>query len=268
MKKCMAGLLLSLLFVACAPQEPQPLWQTGVQLQGVFKVPDTINGVPSFLPRMNYLLYLPEGYGADPDKQWPLIFFLHGSGDNDYDSAWVMSYGLPEVLLKNQQPDNFEFIVVSPQAFPGTAWWDGNTLAVLDLLLGDMIDTYQVDVDRVYLTGLSMGGYGSWFMGTFFPERFAAMVSISGSGYRTLDVRSEVMCRLAEIPVWGIHGANDTISSPRGNELSIQLYRDECPGAELDWTMYPSDDHFTTYAKAYRDPALYDWMLQHTRASE
>jgi len=260
--------LLSFWLAACATQPSGPLWQTGVQLQGVFDVPAVINGVQSRLPRMNYLLYLPEGYGDDPDKQWPLIFFLHGSGDNDYDSAWVMSYGLPEVLHSNEQPDNFEFIVVSPQAFPGTAWWDGNELVVLDKLLDEMIHTYQVDADRVYLTGLSMGGYGSWFMATFFPERFAAMASISGSGYRTLNVNSEVMCRMSSVPVWAIHGQQDDISDPLSNKLSIDLYRRECPDVELDWTLYPEDDHFTTFTKAYRDPALYDWFLQHTRASQ
>lgn len=132
-------------------------------------------------------------------------------------------------------------------------------------LLDEVIETYQVDANRMYLTGLSMGGYGSWFMAMYYPQRFAAMVSISGSGYRVASLPpKDQFCQLADVPVWSIHGANDQISEPSLSEWVVQALREVC-GGDVKFTMYPDDNHFTTYAKAYRDPALYEWMLQHSR---
>lgn len=259
--------LLIVVLAACAtPAEPVIEYQTGVHLQGTYLVPALLDGIPAPQPQMEYLLYLPDGYGEDPAKEWPLIYFLHGSGANEYDSVYVMSYGLPQVLLQGDQPDNFEFIVVSPQAFPGTGWWYGNELAVLDGLLQEVIDTYQVDESRVYLTGLSMGGYGSWFMATRYPDRFAAMVSISGSGYQDTTLpANEVLCQLSNTPVWAIHGANDQISEAALVQPLVEGLDARCPEADVTWTLYPDENHFTTFNRAYRDPALYDWMLQHSR---
>ncbi len=89
---------------------PTVAYQTGVHLQGVYKLPEWLLSLEPFNTEMEYLLYLPDGYGEDPEKEWPLIVFLHGSGDDDYDSAWVMSVGLPQVLLVGDQPDNFELV--------------------------------------------------------------------------------------------------------------------------------------------------------------
>jgi predicted peptidase len=257
------GLIFSLLIVSCGIGKPDIL--TGVHLQGTFAIPNNLKAFPGTPETMQYLLYLPEGFGDDPDKKWPLIFFLHGAGDVDNDSGWVMSYGLPAVLYLDEQPENFEFVVVSPQAFPSVPWWEGTQLLVLDAMLDEVIANYQVDPDRIYLTGLSMGGYGSWFMATRYPERFAAMVSISGSGYRTFDLPDpEIMCKLDSTPVYGIHGATDIISNAEAVEYIFRYFQENCSG-ETKWTMYPDVGHFGAYTRAYRDPALYEWMLAHSR---
>lgn len=263
--KMTAIFVVVLLLVARKPSAEESPFLTGVHLQAMFEVPDQIEGEAPSHEQMDYLLYLPEGYGRDPEKQWPLIFFLHGAGDDDNDSGFVMSFGLPEVLYKKEQPENFPFIVVSPQAFPNWAWWSGDTLVILNALLDEVIDTYQVDPDRVYLTGLSMGGYGSWHLATAYPERFAAMVSISGSGYRTPSIPSEeTLCRLQDLPVWAIHGAQDPISAPEGSRLYADALEVAC-NSEVKWTLYPDAGHFQAYARAYRDPALYNWLLEHSR---
>lgn len=246
-------------FTACQPTDS--LYQTEVHLQASFSVPIGLLH-PRDSDQMEYLLWLPDGYGTNARKSYPLILFLHGSGGGEYDSVNVMSNGLPEVLLVQEQPEDFEFVVVSPQVFNNTTWWGGDNLAILDALLEDIIDTYQIDPDRVYLTGLSMGGYGTWFLATEYPERFAAVVSISGSGYRSLDVPQEIYCKMQDVPVWGIHGAQDIISAPAVNEFILETLAD-C-GGEVEFTMYPEENHFSTYAKAYRDPAVYEWMLAHT----
>lgn len=265
-RKTMSGLILGLCLVAvaCGSAQQAPPLQTGVHLQGKLQIPELVEGQELSHAEMDYLLHLPEGYGQDPDRQWPLIIFLHGAGGGENDSKFVMSYGLPEVLYKGEQLDNFSFVVVSPQAFPNVPWWEGDTLAILNALLDEVINTYQIDPARIYLTGLSMGGYGSWFLATAYPDRFAAMASVSGSGYRTLlTPEPEMICRLQNVPVWAIHGAEDLVSDPLANKMVVSTLA-EC-GGEVEWTLYPDAGHSDTYERAYRDPALYDWMLEHSK---
>lgn len=259
--------VLALALVACGATPDAPLPQTGVHLQARFETPELVDGQPPSHEGMDYLIYLPEGYGQDPEKESPLIFFLHGAGSVQNDSKFVMSYGLPEVLYKGDQPEDFPFIVVSPQAFSNVPWWEGDSLAVLNALLAEVKTIYQVDPDRVYLTGLSMGGYGSWWLATAYPEEFAAVVSVSGSGYRTLKPPApEMVCRMKDIPVWAIHGANDLISDATANKIQVIALL-EC-GGQVEWTLYPDAGHGETYARAYRDPALYEWLLEHVRPGE
>ncbi len=242
-----------------------PELPTGVHLQASFQLPDTLEGAPTVHDELRYLVYLPEGYSADTDRTWPLIFFLHGSRDEDYDSAFVLSFGLPAVLLAGEQPADFPFVVISPQAFPGETWWSPGMIPALGALLDEVSATYRVDPDRVYLTGLSMGGYGSWWLATAYPDRFAAMVSISGSGYRTPTTpEAEVICRLANLPVWAIHGAQDQISEPQASHINVLQLERECSG-NVKWTLYEDEGHLGAYERAYRDPALYEWMLEQSR---
>lgn len=244
----------------------EPGLPTGVQLQASFSLPEELDGQPAIHDEMRYLLYLPVGYAEDPDRRWPLIYFLHGSGDDDYDSTFVLSYGLPAVLLAGEQPQEFPFVVVSPQAFPGGTWWTDDALPALEALLLDVLANYAIDPERVYLTGLSMGGYGSWYLATAYPQYFAAVISISGSGYRTPFLPGEeTLCRMQDIPVWAIHGALDAISAPEASELNTLALEAACRG-EVKWTLYEDVGHFGAYERAYRDPELYRWMLEHTRA--
>ena len=242
-----------------------PRLPTGVQLQASFQLPDTLEGTPTVHDDLLYLVYLPEGYDDDPDRDWPLITFLHGSGDEDFDATFVLSSGLPAVLLAGEQPEDFPFVVISPQAFPGATWWSPGMVPALAALLDEVSESYRVDPDRVYLTGLSTGGYGSWWLATAYPERFAAMVSISGSGYRAPFMpEPENSCRLADLPIWAIHGAQDQISDPQDSNLSVLQLRSECSG-NVKWTLYENEGHLGAYERAYRDPALYEWMLEHSR---
>ena len=265
LRKGKALIVLSLLglVAACGSAPPPPL-PTGVHLQARFEIAEQIEGQAPSHPAMDYLLWLPEGYRKDLDKQWPLILFLHGAGGGENDSKFMMSYGLPGALYKGEQPEDFPFIVVSPQAFPNVPWWEGDTLAILNALLDEVLATYQVDPARVYLTGLSMGGYGSWYLATAYPDRFAAMVSISGSGYRTpFPPDPETVCKLKNIPVWAIHGAKDMIADATAIKMWV-LALVEC-GGEVKWTAYPDAGHGETYARAYRDPELYAWLLEHSQ---
>lgn len=259
-------LLFFIVLVACTTASPTPILQTGVHLQAEFEVPELNNGQPPSHAKMEYLLYFPVGYEQDSEREWPLIMFLHGSGDSDNDSAYVIGQGLPEVLHLGEAPEDFPFIVVSPQAFPNTPWWVGDTLDILNLLLDEVIEKYHVDRSRIYLTGLSMGGYGAWWMATAYPERFAAMMSVSGSGYRTPgSPPKSILCGMKDVPVWVIHGAQDGISAPEAAKYYAFAFQADCEG-EAKFTMYPDSGHFEAWRKAYREPEVYDWLLEHSKA--
>ena len=246
--------LIALVIAACAQSSEEVPTET--HLQGHFRAEDGTT--------MRYLVWLPEGYGDDRDKQHPLIVFLHGSGDAQYESEFVVSFGLPAVLELGEQPENFDFVVISPQAAPGSAWWTNRQVDIIDELLEEMLNTYLVDPERVYLTGLSMGGYGSWYVATAHPERYAAMVSTSGSAYGSANLPpEEFMCQLKKVPVRGFHGETDAIAEYQLVESAVRGFETLC-GATVEWTAYPDAGHFEAYERAYRDPALYDWMLSHT----
>ncbi len=281
-RKLTLTLMIAMLLVACQtaeeqdPAEPSDLSQqgvvqldpqlpTGVHLQASFEIPETLEGTPTTHDELRYLGYLPGGYEDDPEREWPMIIFLHGSGDENYDSTFVLSFGLPAVLLAGEQPQDFPFVVISPQAFPGETWWSPEIIPALGALLEEVSETYRVDTDRVYLTGLSMGGYGSWWLATAYPDSFAAMVSISGSGYRTPFVpEAETLCRLAEVPTWAIHGALDRISEAGASQMNVVALEQQC-SADVEWTLYEDEGHLGAYERAYRDPAVYEWMLEHSR---
>src|SRR6187402_2171235 len=117
---------------------------------------------------LKYLLYLPPEYKESGDKRWPLMLFLHGAGERGSDVQRVAIHG-PLSLVK--QGTNFPFIIVAPQCPAGQIWETEPLLQLLDKITA----SHNVDTNRIYLTGLSMGGYGSWKLGLTYPERFAAV---------------------------------------------------------------------------------------------
>jgi len=199
--------------------------------------------------RSDYYLHLPASYGSDRQKKWPLILFLHGSGERGYDINEVKANGLPHNL--DDQPD-FPFIVVAPQC-PPDEWWSAFELN--DLL--DRVEAkYRVDTDRVYLTGLSMGGFGSWDLAIESPERFAAVAPVCGGG-DPADV-----ARIKDIPVWVFHGAKDqTVPIRRSQEMVDALKK---AGGNVKFTIFPDAGH-DSWTQAYAMPELYDWLLKQHR---
>ena len=204
--------------------------------------------------RMNYLLFLPEGYGAKSQEKWPLILFLHGMGERGDDLELVKKHGIPKIV---EQKKDFSFIAVSPQC-PGTSWWPFE-LEALNALLDEIVSMYAVDVDRIYLTGLSMGGYGTWNLAAAYPERFAAIAPICGGG------DPEKVCALKTVPVWAFHGAKDKVVSPEESQKMVNALK-EC-GGDVQLTIYPEAEH-DSWTETYNDPKLYEWFLSHTRAGK
>jgi len=206
--------------------------------------------------RLTYLLFLPEAYGVEPDRRWPLLFFLHGALERGGDPNLLKAHGIPRVV---EERSDFPFVAVSPQC-PEKSGWQLH-IVTLGLLLTRIVGTLAVDTDRVYLTGISMGGYGAWHLGARYPERFAAIAPICGYGLVSQGFPARV-CNLKELPVWTFHGAMDTIVPLRETETLVDTLR-AC-GGNVHLTVYPDAGH-DAWTRTYNNPDLYAWFLQHER---
>jgi predicted peptidase len=206
----------------------------------------------------NYLLFLPENYDANKSRRWPLILFLHGSGERGTNVWQVARHGPPKIV--RNKPD-FPFIVVSPQCPAGLRWDNDTVLALLD----HVIEKYRVDRTRVYLTGLSMGGYGTWSLGLEHPERFAAIVPICGGGdpLKLLLADRSALARIKKLPVWVFHGAKDTVVTIEESQRMVDALK-KAGCAEVEFTVYPDAQH-DSWTETYNNPKLYEWLLAHQK---
>jgi predicted peptidase len=198
--------------------------------------------------KMNYLLYLPKDYKVT-DKTWPLLLFLHGAGESGDNLNKVKVHGPPKLVESGK---DFPFIIVSPQS--ARFGWDTKTLAAL---LDEVQAKYRVDADRVYVTGLSMGGFGTWALAAAYPNRFAAIAPICGGG-EPITAR-----KIKDMPIWAFHGAKDKVVPPSRSEAMIKSLR--AAGAkEARLTIYPDAGH-DSWTETYNNPELYTWLLDHQR---
>ncbi len=195
-----------------------------------------------------YLLYLPEGYG-EKKQRWPMILFLHGAGERGDDLKKVKKHGPPKIVGKRT---DFPFVVVSPQC-PAGDWWT-DKVEVLTNLLDDIVSRYDVDTDRIYLTGLSMGGYGTWALAVAYPDRFAAIAPICGGG------KWFMADRLINVPIWAFHGAKDRVVPLKESEEMVKAIK--VRGGEAKLTVYPDAGH-DSWTATYDNQELYDWFLKH-----
>lgn len=206
--------------------------------------------------RLNYLLFLPKGYEEKPQQRWPLILFLHGMGERGNDLELVKKHGIARVV---EQREDFPFIAVSPQC-PLDSWWPDHFDA-LDLLLDEICARYRVDPDRLYLTGLSMGGYGAWYYAALHPDRFAALVPICGGGMPFFGFPERVVV-LKNVPVWAFHGAKDDRVPLAESERLVKALK--AAGGNVRFTVYPDAGH-DAWTETYNNPELYRWLLAQTR---
>jgi len=196
---------------------------------------------------IDYLLYLPEGYQPD-GKRWPVLFFLHGAGERGEDLNKVKRHGPPKIVGAGH---DLPFVVVSPQS--RRFGWQ---VDLLDSLLDEILANYQVDPDRVYLTGLSMGGFGTWAWAIERPDRFAALVPICAGG------RPDDVAVLRDTPVWAFHGGKDpVVALERGQAMVDALKK---AGGNVKFTVYPEAGH-DAWTKTYDNPELYRWLLKQRR---
>lgn len=196
-----------------------------------------------------YLLYRPAGY--ERRKPWPLVMFLHGMGERGTDLARVPLHGLAKHLAAGEA---FPFVAVMPQCPPDSFWHE--QLDALEALLDHAAATLNVDTRRVYLTGLSMGGFGTWLLAARCPQRFAAIAPVCGGGILWTAER------LKDLPVWAFHGSKDEVVHPRESKLMVQAVK--AAGGTARLTMYPGVGH-DSWTQAYANPKLYTWLLRQRR---
>jgi predicted peptidase len=205
----------------------------------------------------DYLLFLPKGYKAGGTNRWPLILFLHGAGERGTNVWRVTVHGPTKFIEKN--PD-FPFILVTPVCPEGHKWSDEIVLGILDSVLAK----YSVDTNRIYLTGLSMGGYGTWSLATTFPERFAAVAPICGGegNIGTILTMSEKVkgTALKKLPIWAFHGARDNVVALEESERMVRALKN-IGNTTVNLTVYPNATH-DSWTETYDNPELYKWFLR------
>jgi predicted peptidase len=200
----------------------------------------------------NYLLYLPEGYTKN-QKQYPLVIYLHGGSQRGNDLTKLKVYGLPYLVGKGQ---NFDFIIASPQC-PDNKYW--STENWLDSLYSELISKYRVNSKKVYLTGISMGGYGTYIVAMDFPERFAAIVPLCGG---MNDSDTSRVCNLSRVPIWTFHGTIDDKVSIGETERIVNGLK-SCKG-DVRFSRLTDKGHDIEYLYETK-PEIYKWLLKHEK---
>ena len=198
-----------------------------------------------------YLLSLPEGYEAAKEKRWPLIIFLHGAGERGQDLEMLKKHGPPKLIAAGQ---SIPAVVVSPQCAPGSIWNPHAVHALTQAMMGK----HRVDPDRVYLTGLSMGGFGTWETAMEYPQTYAALIPICGG----VGVRFIMADRIQHIPEWIFHGAKDSVVPPAFSEQMHKILSKL--GTPVQLTVYPDAQH-DSWTATYDNPEVWAWLLKQKR---
>ena len=195
---------------------------------------------------MRYWQFVPKGYNGK--KNFPLMLFLHGAGERGDNLDKVKQWGPPKLVGKRK---DFPFVVISPQCPRGT-WWK---VEGLYQLVNHVAGSLKIDRQRMYVTGLSMGGFGSWQLMDRYPKLFAAGVPICGGG------KAESAKNLVDIPIWAFHGDADGVVKADLSKLMIKAI-EKAGGKKARLTLYPGVGH-NSWSRAYANEEVYKWLLSH-----
>ncbi|MGG1519322.1 prolyl oligopeptidase family serine peptidase [Paenibacillus oryzisoli] len=203
---------------------------------------------------VHYRIYLPDGYEDDADQSWPLVVFLHGAGQRGADSAVLELHGPPKEAAAGR---SFPFILLAPQCSEDTVWIMQKELVMS--LIGDIRQQYSVDAQRIYLTGLSMGGFGTWEIAMEHPDVFAAIMPVCGGGM------SWRLNNLLDKPIWTFHGAKDTVVPILYTDEMVRALK--ALGNPAKYTVYPDAEH-DCWTEVYRREDVYAWLLSHVNPNK
>jgi predicted peptidase len=198
-----------------------------------------------------YLFHEPAPLASAAAPARPLVVFLHGKGERGADLRLLERHGLPRLIAEGR---SFPFLAVSPQCLETEFWSDA---AGLPEFVAAAVDRHRADPTRVYLTGLSMGGFGVWSLAQRHPERYAAILPVCGGG----DVRWAP--RLKNLPTWVFHGARDTVVPPQRSIDMVEAIK--AAGGTPRITLYPDTAH-DSWTETYANDEIYGWLLAHRRS--
>lgn len=219
-----------------------------------------------------YQVYLPAEY-ASGTQRWPVILFLHGAGERGADGLLQTNVGLPAAIRAT--PARYPAIVVIPQV-PADSLWLGSSaqaaISALDATLGE----FRGDTDRVYLTGLSMGGNGTWNLAYQHPTRWAAVAPICSfvtpiprlPGSRAIipgdsaDAFGTLARRLARVPTWIFHGEVDPVVPVSESRRAYEAFK--AAGADVRYTEFMGGGH-NVWDGVYASPQFQDWLFAQRR---
>jgi predicted peptidase len=201
---------------------------------------------------MPYVVYLPPNYS--PEKEWPVILFLHGAGEGGGDGLKQVGVGIgPQLRLR---PERFPCLVVMPQTYTGSWSLLSGNLALQ--AMDEVVEKYHGDRNRLYLTGLSLGGNGTWVLASAYPERFAAILPICGWGNP-----AAMAPKLASLPIWVFHGAADSTVSVQNSRAMVAAIQ-AAGSTTLRYTEYPGAGH-DIWDRTYGNPEVIAWLLAQKR---
>jgi predicted peptidase len=200
-----------------------------------------------------YRLYLPSTYSPAGGRRWPVLLFLHGMGERGEDLQLLERHGPPKLAAQGEE---LPFLLAAPQC-PVTSTWPME-LESLQALIRSLIRTQAVDTSRIYLTGLSMGGYGCWHLAESLPHAFAAVAPVCGGTLPDVGF-PERLAVIKQLPVWAFHGAKDEVVPLEETRLIVRFLRKI--GAPVKLTVYRNAGH-DSWSATYRSPRLYEWLLR------
>jgi poly(3-hydroxybutyrate) depolymerase len=206
--------------------------------------------LPARSDTVNLLLYLPPEHGNG--QLWPALLYLHGGSQRGTDLERLRSYGPPRLLAQGWEPP---FILIAPQLPEGEIWSDAESLM---RLIDGLIARYPIDPERLYATGMSMGGRGVWYLAFRHPERFAAIAPVAA--FQPIPHWAS-SGRLRGVPVRAYHGDRDDLAPFAEAARMHEALRAAGGSSELE--ALPGRDHFI--ADVFEDPSLYRWLLRHRR---
>lgn len=216
-----------------------------------------------------YQVFVP--YDWTSVEEWPVVLYLHGRGESGSDGKAQASIGIAAAVRRN--PSQFPAVVVMPQCRRGAAWNDPRMEQLAFGVLDRAIRDYNGDPQRVYLSGLSMGGYGTFYFGGKYPDRFAALVPVCGgivppnrSGLRSSDGAgdpyAEAARKIGRTPIWIFHGAADPVVPVSESRKMVDALK--ALGNSVKYTEYPGVGH-NSWDRAYSEQGLIGWMLSQRR---
>lgn len=217
---------------------------------------------------LQYRILKPANY--DSTKSYPLVLFLHGAGERGNDNYSQLKWGVSH-LAEPKMREKYPSFIVAPQVPKGEYW---STLkSIRDTssysqpmaehpsipmkltieLLEKLQENFPIDSNRLYVTGISMGGFGTFDLIQRHPNKFAAAVPICGGG----DLTRAFM--LTDIPLWVFHGTKDNVVAPQFSRSMVEAIR--IAGGSPGYTEYPDEGHIGAWVQAYRNPHLYEWLF-------